>query len=133
VVRLPHTQGRPVFPTFEASPEDPFLREIQASGKPWVLIAPEEGAPTRALDADGFLRAALFEPQPVNPEVYCHRPITVSDRRTSLDDVLGHLEAAPGDDVISRDLILLWGVEKRIITGADILGYLMRGIVRRSA
>jgi hypothetical protein len=133
VVRLPHTQGRPVFPTFEASPEDAFLREIQASGKPWVLIAPEEGTPTRALDADGFLRAALFEPQPVNPEGYCHRPITVSDRHISLDEVLGRLEAEPGDDVISRDLILLWGVEKRVITGADILGYLMRGIVRPSA
>ncbi len=133
VVRLPHTQGRPEFPVFEASAEDPFLRKIQASGKRWVIIAPEEGPPTRALDADGFLRAALFEPGPVNPAIYCHRPVTVSDRRTSLDDVLGRLEAEPGDDVINRDLILLWGQEKRVITGADLLGYLMRGIARPAA
>ncbi len=133
VVRLPHTQGRPEFPAFDASAEDPFLRKIQASGKRWVLIAPQEGPPTRALDADGFLRAALFAPGPVNPADFCHRPITVNDQRTSLDDVLGHLETEPGDDVITRDLILVWGQAKRVITGADLLGYLMRGIARPAA
>ena len=36
------------------------------------------------------------------------------------------------DDVIDDDLILIWGKEeKRIITGSDILGRLMRGIARR--
>ena len=133
VVHLPHAQGRPVFPEWKATPKDPFLQQIQASGKRWVLIAPEEGKPTYALDASGFLRAALFDSEPVNPAAYCHRPVTVSDRRTSLDDVLGRLEAEPGEDVIDRDIILLWGQEKRIITGADLLGYLMRGIARRSA
>lgn len=34
-----------------------------------------------------------------------------------------------GDDVIDADIILLWGKQKRVITGADILGRLMRGIV----
>jgi len=28
----------------------------------------------------------------------------------------------PGDDVIDNDLILVWGAQKRIITGADLLG-----------
>jgi hypothetical protein len=40
------------------------------------------------------------------------------------------------DDVIDHDLILLWSDEKRVITGADILGRLMRGTgvqdIRRS-
>jgi hypothetical protein len=132
VLRLPHAQGRPVFPAFDSIPQDTFLQQIQASGKRWVLIATEDGKPTYALDASGFLRAALFEPGPVNPAVYCHRPVTVSDRRTRLDEVLGRLEAEPGEDVIDRDIILLWGQEKRIITGADLLGYLMRGIARSS-
>ena len=35
----------------------------------------------------------------------------------------------PEDDVIDNDLILVWGEEKRIITGADLLGRLLRGIV----
>ena len=130
VVRLPYTQDRPEFPAFAASAADPFLRKIQASGKRWVLIAPEEGPPTHALDADGFLRAALFAPGPVNPATYCHRPVIVTDRDASLDDVLGRLETEPGGDVIRRDLILVWGLDKRVITGADLLGYLMRGIAR---
>ena len=32
------------------------------------------------------------------------------------------------DDVIDHDLILVWGEQKRIITGADLLGRLLRGI-----
>jgi hypothetical protein len=30
--------------------------------------------------------------------------------------------------VIENDLILVWGVRKRIITGSDLLGRLLRGI-----
>jgi hypothetical protein len=36
------------------------------------------------------------------------------------------------DDVIEQDLILVWSDQKRIITGADILGRLMRGIALRA-
>jgi hypothetical protein len=32
------------------------------------------------------------------------------------------------DDVIDHDLILYWGREKKVITGADLFGRLMRGI-----
>ena len=34
----------------------------------------------------------------------------------------------PGDDVIDNDMILVWGAQKRIITGSDLLGRLLRGI-----
>ena len=34
----------------------------------------------------------------------------------------------PDDDVIDNDLILVWGSQRRIITGADLLGRLLRGI-----
>jgi hypothetical protein len=32
--------------------------------------------------------------------------------------------------VIDKDTIIFWGTQKRIITGSDILGRLMRGIVK---
>jgi hypothetical protein len=130
VLHVPEEQGRLVFPAFEASPQDPFLQKVQASGRRWVLIGPEEGEPVLALDAPGFLRAALFAAGPIDPTVHCHRPVIVRDRRTRLAEVLGRLEAEPGDDVIDRDLIVLWGEEKRVITGADLFGYLMHGIAR---
>jgi hypothetical protein len=34
----------------------------------------------------------------------------------------------PGDDVIDNDIIVVWGEQRRIITGADLLGRLLRGI-----
>jgi hypothetical protein len=37
----------------------------------------------------------------------------------------------PDDDVIDKDLILIWGQQRRIITGADLLGRLLRGISTR--
>ena len=52
--------------------------------------------------------------------------------RTPLGSVIGRMKvepAYPEDDVIDDDLILVWGEEKRIITGADLLGRLLRGIV----
>ena len=86
-----------------------------------------------ALDADAFLRDALFDPENFRPLRYCHRPIVVSDPTTSLEEVIGKFKVQPqrtGDDVVDADIILLWSKEKRVITGADILGRLLRGIVR---
>jgi hypothetical protein len=37
------------------------------------------------------------------------------------------------DVIIDNDLILVWGDQKRIITGSDLLGRLSRGIVTRDA
>jgi hypothetical protein len=66
-----------------------------------------------------------------NPETYWHRPIIVTDPNTRLDSVLGRMKVKPerpGDDVIDDDLILVWGDRKRVITGSDLLGRLLRGI-----
>jgi metal transporter CNNM len=51
--------------------------------------------------------------------------------KTRLGDVIGHMKVCaerPGDDVIDNDLILVWGAQKRIITGSDLLGRLLRNI-----
>ncbi|HAS53545.1 MAG TPA: Mg2+ and Co2+ transporter CorB, partial [Nitrospiraceae bacterium] len=45
----------------EHAPSDPFLRRVYASGKKWVIITDPSEEPIFALDADAFLRAALFE------------------------------------------------------------------------
>lgn len=51
-----------------------------------------------------------------------------------IGDVIGLMKMKPEhpeDDVIDQDLILVWGRQRRIITGADLLGRLLRGIVMR--
>jgi hypothetical protein len=131
IITLPVADGRPVLPAFERSPRDPFLRELDASGKKWVIFADPAGEPRLVLDAHHFLRDTLFDTASAAPEAYWHRPITVTDPQTRLGDVISRMSVRPErpeDDVIDHDLILLWGEQKRIITGADLLGRLLRGI-----
>lgn len=132
IIKLPFPKGLPVFPEFERNPSDPFLQRIQSSGKKWVIITDESGEPHLVLDSDGFLRSALFYEKTGHPYAYCHRPIIVKDPHIELGNVMLKLRVRPQtaeDDVIDHDVILVWSDEKRVITGADILGRLLRGIV----
>jgi len=134
IISLPTQQGRPVFPKLERSPADPFIQSVQASGMRWIIITSLEGEPLLALDADDLLRGALFGQGPVDPFAYCHQPLIVRDETTLLGDVITRLKVWPvhsQDDVIDQDVVLIWGETKRIITGADILGRLLRGIAER--
>jgi hypothetical protein len=134
VITLPIENERPMLPKFERSPNDPFLRLLDASGKKWVIIVDAAGQPRLVLDADHFLRDALFDEVFVDLETYWHRPIIVTEMRTPLGEVIGRMKVKPEhseDDVIDNDLILVWGTQKRIITGADLLGRLLRGISTR--
>jgi metal transporter CNNM len=131
ILPLPMDSGQPVFPYFKPVPDDPFLKQVEASGHKWVIIASPEGEPLLALDSDGFLRAVLFSDQPVSIRAHCHRPIVIRNGATPLGEILPRLKARhcyAQDDVIEDDLILYWCTEKRIITGADLLGRLLRGI-----
>jgi metal transporter CNNM len=132
IIKLPLSKGLPVFPEFERSPSDPFLQQIQSSGKKWVIITDESEEPHLVLDSDEFLRSALFNKKTDPPYAYCHRPIIVKDPHIELGNVILKLRVRPEtaeDDVIDHDVILVWSNEKRVITGADILGRLLRGIV----
>jgi len=136
VITLPMERGRPLMPKFERSPDDPFLRELNSSGKKWVIIVDNSGRPSFVLDAHHFLRDALFNAAMVDPQIHWHRPIIVTDLRTPLGSVIGRMKVKQEhaeDDVIDNDLILVWGEQKRIITGADLLGRLLRGIVTQDA
>jgi len=133
IIALPIENDRPAFPAFAPAPSDPFCQQVQASEKKWVIITDPNGAPRLILDADGFLRQALFDPDDLNPYDFCHRPLIVYDGQTQLGEIVWKLEVKPvhpADDVIDKDIILLWDEsDRRIITGADILGRLLRGIV----
>ncbi|AKB80802.1 Ancient conserved domain protein 4 [Methanosarcina barkeri 3] len=132
IISLPVENNRPIFPSFEREPNDPFLQKIEASGKKWVVITNPQDEPTMVLDADGFLRDAVYKKGPFIPLSYCHFPVVVKSPKTRLEKVIRQFKVYPQypeDDVIDQDLILYWGQEKRIITGSDILGRLLRGIV----
>lgn len=112
-----------------------FLEAIGATHFRWMIITDEQDAPKLVLEADSYLREVLGG----NPETdvyrHCHRPVVTSNPEDTLDDVLDQLvvEAEHGQDlVIDHDVVLFWTPEvRRIVTGPDILGRLLQGIVRR--
>ncbi|MCP1677275.1 hypothetical protein J2T57_004454 [Natronocella acetinitrilica] len=133
IVQLPFDGTRAIFPPVHQARNDDFLRLLHRSGKSRVVLVDESGEPRLLVDCDAFLRAALFDDGAFRPLTYCHRPIIIQDPATPLGDVIGRFRVKPEhgeDDVLDEDVILLWADEKRIITGTDILGRLLRGIVR---
>src|SRR5262249_23302066 len=131
VIALPFEKGRPVLPAFQPVAGDPFLRQLDASDKKWVIFTDPAGQPQLVLDAHHFLRDVFFLQASVRPEAYWHRPIVVTDARCKLGDVIGLMKVKPEypeDDGVDNDLILIWEKQRRVITGADLLGRLLRGI-----
>ena len=134
IIKLPTQNGNPVFPDSGLDEYDTFLATINHSGKKWIVLIDENDEPVMVLNANAFLRKATFSRNNLNPMYYCHRPIVVRDAATLIGEVIPHLKVrarSAVDDVIDNDLILVWTDEKRVITGADILGRLLRGIVLR--
>jgi metal transporter CNNM len=133
VIRLPFRDGRPVFPPISRDPRDPFLRTLAASGRKWVVLTDEQDVPHLVTSAPAFLRAALFSDTPFDPRALCHRPLIVREATRPLGQVLSRLSVRPehpDDDVIDEDLMLVWvDGDRRIITGSDLLGRLLRRIV----
>jgi Cyclin M transmembrane N-terminal domain len=131
ILSLPLANHRCVLPKFDRVPDDPFLRQVDASGMRWVIVTDPSGEPVFVLDAHHFLRDALFNELDHDPTAYWHRPIVIRDPKARLGDVISLLKVVPenpGDDVIEHDLILVWHKQRRIITGSDLLGRLLRGI-----
>jgi len=133
ILQLQFTNGRPLFPDFERTRKDAFIQDIHRSGKKWIVLASSDGTPQLVLNADGFLREALLGCDSFTPLAYCHRPLVVTHAEVKLGELLPRLSVQSEhseDDVIDNDIILLWGNQKRVITGADILGRLLRGIAK---
>lgn len=134
IISLPTKVDFPIVPDFVCESSDELLRRINRSGHNWVVLADENNQPHLILDADGALRAALFDTdKPFDIYDYCHRPLIVRDENLTLGDVIWHLKAqesldAHHDGTIDVDVVLVWGEKPRIITGADILGRLLKGI-----
>ena len=131
IVTLPTTVDLPLIPTV-TSAIDPFVAAINASGRKWIILADEDGVPQLVLDADAYLRAVMSDPAGVEPYSHCHRPIIVSDPQSPLGHIIGRLKSGMGaetDAAIDKDIVLLWTDDlKKVITGADLLGRLLRGI-----
>jgi len=134
IIALPTKLDLPVLPDTYSGPNDPFLTMLNHSGYSWVVLTNLEGKPLLVIDADGFLRSALFQSENFDPYNFCHRPVVITDETTSLNEAILKMKVSTSidknfDGVIEHDVLLVWGETKRIITGADIFGRLLKGML----
>ncbi len=134
ILKLPCKLDLPLLPEFGSPEYAEFTHAVNRSGHKWVLLSNENNKPLLMLDADGFIRATLSEDANKDPYAYCHRPLIIEDSECSLGEAMNALKIAhdlepESDDVLHADVILVWPeTEPRVITGADILGRLLKGI-----
>lgn len=134
IIRLPTKVDLPLIPEVTRNVSDPFLQLVNASGHHWVVLADEEGNPQLLLDADAALRAALLDlDKPYDIYNFCRRPLVIRDTSKTIGEVISYLKSIPSDSevddsAIDYDAVLIWSDKPRIITGADVLGKLLKGI-----
>lgn len=111
-----------------------FVKSVNRSGHKWVLLTNEDNKPVLMLDAYGFVRAIITDNISDDPYAFCHRPLIIEDVTCTLGSAMLSLKVAQNkeqssDDVLHADVILVWSdTSPRLITGADILGCLLKGI-----
>ncbi len=135
VLPLAVISGRPRFFPEGADPLE-AQRELAARAAAtrfqWLIVVDPADRPVAVLDADAYLRAVFCAGDAlVDPQLYCHEPVVVHDPRTRLGSLIAlfkRRESAQSDAPLRYDVILLWGSQRRILTGADILGRLFKGI-----
>ncbi len=131
ILNLPVKVDLPLIPAV-TSATDPFVREVNASGRKWVILADDTNTPQLVLDADAYLRAVMSDATSVDPYAHCHRPIIVDEPDSPLGHIISRLKVGTSEEcdaVIDKDIVLLWTDDaKKVITGADLLGRLFRGI-----
>ncbi len=133
IIALPTKMDLPIIPEITAASDNEFLQRINKSGHRWVVLTNENGEPLVVVDSDAFLREAFFDPEHFDPYKYCHRPTIISDETTMLNNAIIKMKMGESTDksfdgAIERDVLLIWGENKRIITGADIFGLLLKGM-----
>lgn len=130
IIEMPFIDGRPIFPVID----DAFIRSIHLPNKKWIIIVNQKLKPKFVLNSDSFIRSYMLDHSTFNPYDHCFEPIVVKDDNYRLGHVLPRFKVDVEhkyDDVIDKDIIIFWGKEKHIITGADILGRLLHGIAKR--
>lgn len=134
IITMPSKLDFPLIPAHGTAEFSQFVKQVDHSGHKWVLIQSERNEPLLMLDADGFVRSTLQENAVIDPYSFCHRPIVITDPACTLGEAMQRLKSVHdsepmSDAVLHTDVIVVWtDMPHRVITGADILGRLLKGI-----
>ncbi len=135
VYQFPTKLDLAILPALDSEEGQNFINSLKKHHHRWAVIVDESENPVIVMDTTKFLSDLMVRGKQTDPYQQCHRPIVVREEETYLDSVLGEfvVEAENSrDHVVDRDIVLYWTpAHKRIITGADIFGRLLKGIARR--
>ena len=135
IYQFPSQLDLTILPQLDTEEGRDFVASLKKHQHRWAIIVNETGEPVIVMDTNKFLCDLFIYGDETDIYRQCHRPIVVTQDDTHLDDVLGEfvVEAEDSNDlVVDRDVILYWKDDsRRIITGADIFGRLLKGIARR--
>jgi metal transporter CNNM len=111
-----------------------FFERLASIKKKWAILLSKQGTPEYALNINSLLRESFLLSSSKKLSSFCHRPIVINDFSMKLGDIISRFKVFQEhqeDDVIDLDIIIFWSDDKKkIITGADILGRLLRGVVK---
>ncbi len=135
IYTFPVNLDLPVLPQPDTEEGKALVESLKKHHGHWAVVVAERGMPQLVIDTTAYLSDIYALGEGVDIYSCCHRPVVVEDDQTTLDAVLGEfvVEASHQDDhLVDRDVVLYWTEdEKRIVTGADIFGRLLKGIARR--
>ncbi len=135
IYQFPTKLDLAMLPSLDTPEGESFVESLKKHRQKWAVIVDEAEEPVIVMDTTQFLSDLLVQEEEIDLYQRCHRPIIVSNEETSLDSVLGEfvVEAEDSRDlVVDRDVVLYWTPDhKRILTGADIFGRLLKGIAKR--
>lgn len=128
--------GYIIFPDFRSNPNDPFLSKICESSQKWLIITSKRNKPKLVLNTHKLVKKLMcgFITNE-NIHEFCYKPIVTYNSQVKLEPLLRKFKTystKKSEDIIREEVILLWTKDyKKIITGSDILGRLLRGIVAK--
>jgi hypothetical protein len=134
IVQLRSENGKLIFPEYSPTVSDPFIQRINRSDEKWIIFTDETNTPKLVIDADGFIRSMSMHPASSMENIYkyTHTPIVVRKNAMNLGELvllLKNNDNTHSDHPIKRDIAILWNEKyKKIITGADLFGRLLKGI-----
>ncbi|MEN8694716.1 MAG: DUF21 domain-containing protein [Akkermansiaceae bacterium] len=135
IYQFPSKLDLPILPELHTEEGQAFLASLKKNHSRKAVILDEFGTPFIVLDTTSFLSSLCAEGDGVDIYKHCHRPVIVDADDTHLDSVLGQFVVEADDSrdlVVDRDVVIFWTAEtKRIVTGADIFGRLLKGIAKR--
>lgn len=138
IIQRPYHLDLPTLPQIETTEGKDFIKKVHLSGHKWIVLVNDRSEPLLVLDADGYLRSVAFDEPEAEYYKYCHRPVVIRDESCTVGDALNELKKADHFDYLStevlhNDIVLVWtDSQQRIITGADILGRLLKGIGQKT-